>query len=298
MEAGVCTSAPGRDVNMYASMPVGGSASLESSVRGGMAARAAPSAHDLPQYAPHAQQGHVLPPYLPSPSPRQSTVGGATERFLAFDEFVGASGSDRARVGERRQEVQGARERERERRKSAEALEGLTLTRAKSLERQRVRATSRELVRARCVEMFRCRWIACPGCRLCVLGGAYVFHHTIKMRHANTHTHTRARAYTHTHTHTSMTMNRESLAVQQQHQQQQQQQQQRVLLQPSREAGWDRGQREFLGGSRAQQVCKWNSACQHTLPLPLAVEEEVTIQSSACTPLRMEGKNTDSEAEL
>ena len=195
MEAGVCTSAPGRDVNMYASMPVGGSASLESSVRGGMAARAAPSAHDLPQYAPHAQQGHVLPPYLPSPSPRQSTVGGATERFLAFDEFVGASGSDRARVGERRQEVQGARERERERRKSAEALEGLTLTRAKSLERQRVRATSRELVRARCVEMFRCRRIACPGCCLCVLGGAYIFHHTIKMRYANTHTH--ARAHTH-----------------------------------------------------------------------------------------------------
>ncbi|MGB1601688.1 MAG: hypothetical protein ACPIOQ_53655, partial [Promethearchaeia archaeon] len=66
----------------------------------------------------------------------------------------------------------------------------------------------------------------------------------------------------------------------------------------SREARWDRGQREFFGGSRAQQVCKWNSACQHTLPLPLAVEEEVTIQSSACTPLRMEGKNPDSEAEL
>ena len=74
-------------------------------------------------------------------------------------------------------------------------------------------------------------------------------------------------------------MNRESLAVQQQQQHQ-------------------RGQREFLGGSRAQQVCKWNSACQHTLPLPLAVEEEVTIQSSACKPLRMEGKNPDSEAEL
>ena len=206
VEARVYTSAPGRDVNMYASMPVGGSASFESSAsqrRGGMATRAAPSAHDLPQYAPHAQQGHVLPPYLPSPSPRQSTtVGGATERFLAFDEFVGASGSDRAGVGERRQEVQGARERERERRKSAEALlvEGLTLTRPKSLERQRVRATSRELVRARCVEMFRCRWIACPGCCLCVLGGAYVFYHTIKMRYANTHTHTRARAHTHTHT--------------------------------------------------------------------------------------------------
>ena len=260
MDAGVYATAPDRDVNIYASMPVGGNAGFESSVRGGMASRAAPSAHNLPQFAPHAQQGHVLPPYLPSSSPRQSTVAGATERFLAFDEFVGASASDRAGVGERRQEVQEARERER--RKSAEALEGLTLTRAKSLERQRARDTSRELLRARCVERCVCDiWVSVDWMSwalLCVLGGAYVIHNTIKMRYAHTHT----------HTHTGMTMNRESLAVQQQ----QEQQRQRVLLQPSRGAEWDRRQRDFLGGSRAQQVCKWNSACQHTLLLPLAVE--------------------------